>query len=173
MSRNELWELHRDYADSLAARFSRGLPPFIQLDDLKQAARLGLWKATGNYQEDRGQFKTHAYYLIQHELSLERVRHLPWGGGAYHHNNEGMALPAVLSLENIHYDATAPELTPDVLRLIHRFPRATKEFALMFWIEGLSDLEIQRRTGRPPEFLRGLRKRLIQSLKIIADQECY
>jgi hypothetical protein len=167
----ELWESHVDYADNLAARYSRACPMSVQLADLKQAARFGLWLAATGYREERGRFPTYAWVFIRKELSRERVRCLPWGAAAY--RDRSRSLPDVQPLEKIHHNIAAAEIPSDALRLIHRFPPCYQEFALMFWIEGLSDLEIQRRTGRCPEFLRGLRKRLIQSLKIIADQECY
>lgn len=174
MTPSELWEQHLDYADNLAAQYVRSVPLCVQLDDLKQASRLGLWKAANSYQEDKGRFKTYAYYFIQHELTLERVRHLPWNPAAYHHNNEGSPLPDFKSLSITEYQIAAPEVSfdVDVIRLIQRLPDTARMFATMFWIDGLSNQEISRRTGRCQEYLRGMRKRIISWLKVIADQEC-
>lgn len=174
MTPTELWEAHREYADNLAVSYTIGLPRHVRLDDMKQAARVGLWRAVLTYDQTKGQFKTHAWYYVRHELARERIRYLPWGESSYRNNPNG-AFPAVESLNHNHTQiAESRDADSLAIRLIHRLTPYHQQWAYLFWIEGLPDTEAARRMGvsQKGDVARTMRKRILYWLKVIADQEC-
>lgn len=78
MNAEELYHSHEDIAEITVYRMFQSPKRVarqhgIELDDLFQYARTGLWKGCLSYCEDKGKFKTHAINNIRWHI-LERLR---------------------------------------------------------------------------------------------------
>src|SRR5579863_980197 len=77
-----LVEVHRSYAQALAAQILRGLPSHVDRSEVNSAAELGLVEAASSYDSRRGvQFKTFAYYRIRGAV-YDCLRKMNWVTGA-------------------------------------------------------------------------------------------
>lgn len=77
-----LVEVHRSYAQALAAQILRGLPSRVDRSEVNSAAELGLVEAASCYDSRRGvQFKTFAYYRIRGAV-YDCLRKMNWATGA-------------------------------------------------------------------------------------------
>lgn len=70
-------DVHYLWAAKIATRMHRRLPPAFDVEDLKQAARIAVWKCSETYDESRGvTFERYAYeYVAGAVLMLVRRRH--------------------------------------------------------------------------------------------------
>jgi len=76
--RNRLVVAYRDMARYAAERVKKGLPRFIELDDLISAGIVGLIKAVEDFEPERGvKFKTYAEIRIRGEI-LDELRGADW-----------------------------------------------------------------------------------------------
>lgn len=77
-----LVEVHRSYAQALAAQILRGLPARVDRSEINAAAELGLVEAASSFDTRRGvQFKTFAYYRIRGAV-YDCLRKMNWATGA-------------------------------------------------------------------------------------------
>src|SRR5579872_5609272 len=73
-----LVEMHRSYAQALAAQILRGMPSRVDRLEINAAAELGLVEAASSYDARRGvQFKTFAYYRIRGAV-YDCLRKMNW-----------------------------------------------------------------------------------------------
>ncbi len=80
MNRNELIEHNISYADRIVSIRRKYLRPgtFIDIEDVQQAARLGLVRAVDRFRKDKGaKFSTYAFQVIQTHAIREARR--SWG----------------------------------------------------------------------------------------------
>lgn len=79
---DNLVDLHRSYAQALAAQILRGLPSHVDRSEIHAAAELGLVEAASSFDSRRGvQFKTFAYYRIRGAV-YDCLRKMNWATGA-------------------------------------------------------------------------------------------
>lgn len=76
MTWEKLYQTHLRFADR-HARFFASRYPAMNAADLRHAARVGLWQAALNFEEERGiKFATHAYRRVRGEMIDEIRRQL-------------------------------------------------------------------------------------------------
>lgn len=66
--RDELIKRYLSFAESLAKKYYKNAPSFIDLSDLISAAQMGLVDAASRFDPNKGSFITYAYYRIRGEI---------------------------------------------------------------------------------------------------------
>ena len=156
-----------DWADRLAVSQHLRLPRSVQLDDVKQAAYIGLIKAARSFDPTRGaSFKTFAWYRIKGAI-VDDLRLSDWGTRTT--RRDGLVPPHVLF-----GDVTGSEKDDDgcewydvvdetanvaesviadlddkaeVAALLRRLPRKYREIVAMYYMRSMLMSEIGREVG--------------------------
>jgi len=82
MSPDELVASHLGLVDALARKILRGLPDFVDVEDLVAFGRIGLIESSRRYDASRGVlFKTFAYYRIRGAI-YDGIRKMAWFSSA-------------------------------------------------------------------------------------------
>lgn len=156
-----------DWADRIAICQHRRLPRFVQLDDVKQAAYMGLIKATRSFDPDRGaSFKTFARYRIVGAIA-DDLRLSDWGtrgarrdGMVTHHSFFSEVRPnAVFDNDREWYDVEdlAINVSEDVMvdldnkaevaAHLRGLSSRDRAIMVMYYMRSMTMLEIGREVG--------------------------
>ena len=73
-TQTEAGKLYLENENLVYGTLQRYFPMLAFDEDIQQIARIGLWKACLNYQEDRARFSTAAYKFIANEVLMELRR---------------------------------------------------------------------------------------------------
>src|SRR3972149_4467569 len=116
------------FANRIAYKKKRILPKFIDVEEIKSAAYMGLVDAASKFDENRGIFPTYAYYRISGAIT-DYLRELDWGKRGDNH--------IAISLEDIWLESKKEPRYNEFIEHVAPSDKA-KEILRKYFVKGLS-----------------------------------